>query len=242
MGTLTLAEFQTEILATLGGRTENTAVNLARIVVALNMAQQRIDRDYAFTEMQEVTFAQLNFTGAAEVDKYLVPPPNVRTIHSFVLLDTSAGLSSQGASRKLRMMPWRQFDQLIPSPQWLAPGWPEVYTWWGQFLVMAPAPFLQFTAQLRYVKRPTPFSVDELTQVSDYAEKDDILIMLASAYLWRTLGRADRATSFEADAKVMLDEAIERAVEQPDMDVGRTGRQGVLSGAYWANPFIESVN
>src|SRR6266576_3158291 len=111
LGALTLAEFQAETLAGLGNRTENTAVTPARIVTVLNLAQSRISRSYDFAEMAQVSFGQMNFTGDPAVDKYLVPPPGVKTLHSFVLLDNSSGLSSMGQSRKVIEKPWRWFDQ-----------------------------------------------------------------------------------------------------------------------------------
>ncbi len=241
-GVLTLADFQTEILAGLGNRTENQSVTISRIAIALNLAQSRINRAYDFHEMSETALTQMNFTGTPGLDKFLVPPPNVKTIHSFVLLDTSSGVSSMGQSRKVIEKPWRWFDYHFPAPEWLPPGYPNVYARWGQFIVMAPAPYLQFTAQLRYVKIPTPFDATVLTQSSDYLDKDDILLNYCLGYFFKALGRADRAEFFESLAKEQLDEAIERDDLRPDIEVSRDisgyGVGGVGQGAYWANPFV----
>src|SRR5579872_6444015 len=105
VGTLALSDFKTEILAGLGNRTESSLSD-ARLVNGLNMAQSRIDRAYAFSEMAQVSFASMNFTGNPALDKFLVPPPRLRSIHSFVLLDTSAGVSSLGQSQKVTERPW----------------------------------------------------------------------------------------------------------------------------------------
>ena len=245
MGVLTLAEFQTEILAGLGNRTEDQSVTAARIVIGLNLAQERINRAYDFSEMAVTALAQMNFTGTPGIDKFMVPPPRTKTIHSFVLLDTSSGVSSMGQSRKVVEKPWRWFDRQFPAPEWLPPGYPEVYARWGQFIVMAPAPYLQFTAQLRYIQTPLPFVVGETTQVSQYDDKDDILINYTLAYFFKALGRADRATYFEALAKEQLDEAIERDDLRPDIEVSRDidglGTGDVAQGAYWSNPFVKSA-
>lgn len=242
MGTLTLSEFQTEILAGLGNRTEQQSVTLTRIVVALNLAQERINRAYDFSEMAQVALGQMNFTGTPGVDKFMVPPPRCKTIHSFVLLDTSSGgTSSLGTSRKVVEKPWRWFDQRFPAPEWLPPGWPEIYARWGQFIVMAPPPFAQFTAQLRYIRTPLPFDEDELTQSSEYDSKDDILLNYCLAYFFKSLGRADRATYFEALAKEQLDEAIERDDLRPDIEVSRDVRTATGQSEYWADPFVKSA-
>lgn len=245
MGTLTLAEFSVEILAGLGNRTEDQVVTSDRIVIGLNLAQSRINRAYDFSEMAETALAQMNFTGTPGIDKFLIPPPHVKTIHSFVLLDTSSGVSSMGQSRKVVEKPWRWFDARYPAPEWLPPGYPEVYARWGNFIVMAPAPYLQFTAQLRYIRAPTPFGVAVTTQSSDYLDKDDILINYTLGYFFKALGRADRATYYENLAKEQLDEAIERDDNRPDIEVSRDvdglGAGAVGQGAYWANPFVKNA-
>jgi hypothetical protein len=239
MGALTLSDFQTEILAGLGNRTENS-VSAQRIVNGLNLAQSRISRSYDFSEMAQVAFAQMNFTQNPAVDKFLVPPANVKTIHSFVLLDTSSGFSSLGQSKKVTERPWRLFDKRYPAPEWLPPSWPEDYARWGKFIVMAPPPFLQFTSQLRYTSFATPFALNALTQVSEFENKDDIIINYTLGYFFKTLGRTDRAAYFEALAKEQLDEAIDKDDTRPDIEVSRDTESSVSdnTGAYWQNPFI----
>lgn len=244
MGILTLADFEDEILAGLGNRTEQQSVTTARIARALNLAQERINRAHDFWEMQTVAFAQMNFTGDTRVDKFLVPPTRMKTIASFVLLDTSAGVSSMGQSRKVIGKPWRWFDYHYPAPEWLPPGYPSVYAQWGNFLVMAPAPYQQMTAQLRYTASPLEFDAAVPTQASQYEDKDDILLNYALAYFFKSLGRNDRATYFEGLAKEQLDEAIERSELAPDIDVSRDIEDTGLAasqGAYWADPWVKSA-
>jgi hypothetical protein len=214
-------------------------------VSALNLAQSRVDRAYDFHEMSQVAFAQMNFTRDTRKDKFLVPPPRTKTIHSFVLLDTSSGISSMGQSRKVIEKPWRWFDRHFPAPEWLPPGYPNIYSRWGNILVMAPAPYLQFTAQLRYTQTPLDFVTTEPTQSSEYDGKDDILLNYVLAYFFKALGRADRAQYFEGLAKEQLDEAIERDDLRPDMEVSRdtdgTNLYDGTTGAYWAMPFVRSA-
>lgn len=241
MGALTLSDFQVEILAGLGNRTDGTSVTPARIVNVINLAQSRIARSYDFSEMAQVGFALMGFTNTTAVDKYLTPPPLVKTIHSFVLLDTSAGSSSLGQSRKVTERPWRLFDRKYPAPEWLPPGWPVEYARWGNFIVMAPAPIMQFTAQLRYTTYPVPFTLANQTQVSDFENKDDVLINYALGYFQKTLGRADRAAYFEGLAKEQLDEAIDKDDTRPDIEIARDTPESSdeSAGAYWQQPFVK---
>jgi hypothetical protein len=241
VGDLTLADFRAELLAGLGNRTENTTITPQRIVIGVNLAQQRIARSYDFSEMAQVAFGAMNFTGNAAVDKFLVPPARLKTVHSFVLLDTTAIPSSLGQSKKVVERPWRQFDRKYPAPEWLPPGWPGEYARWGNIIVMAPPPQAQFTAQLRYTGYPTPFVYGADTQVSEFDNKDDVLINYALAYFFKSLGRADRAAYLEGLAKEQLDEAIEKDDTRPDIEVSGGHNDGDASGAYWQQPFVKSA-
>lgn len=241
MGALTLAQFETEVLAGLGNRTD---IPSSRVVTALNLAQSRIGRSYDFHEMATIGFAQMSFTQNTAIDKYLVLPPLTKTVHSFVVLDTSAGLSSLGQSGKVIEKPWRWFDQRFPAPEWFPPGWPQVYKRWGaDFLVMVPAPILQFTAQISYTAFPTPFTAGAQTQQSDFEDKDDLLIAYAVAYLNKSLSRYDRAAASEEVAQKLLDEAVDRDDNRPDMEVSRDipALAGGINSMYWADPWVSSV-
>lgn len=284
MGILTQAELWDEVRTALGHRSQSDIPD-SRITLGLNLAQSRIARSYDFMEMGQTAFAQMNFTGNAAIDKYMVPPPSTKSIHSFVVLDTSAAapapppavpgqftldqsplsgpdalgpvtappshgfvgipatgaIGSLGQSRKLVEKPWRWFDQRYPAPEWLPPGWPSVYKRFGNLITMVPAPFLQFTAMLSFTTYPTRFDPTVPTQVSDFENKDDVIINKTLAYFYQTLGRTDRAAYFEALAKEQLDEAIERDDNRPDIEVSRDipAIAGAEQGPYWANPWIK---
>lgn len=283
MGVLTQEELWDEVRSALGNRSQSDIPD-TRITLALNLAQSRIARSYDFAELGTTSFAQMNFTGNAAIDKYLVPPPLTKTIHSFVVLDTSAAspvpptvpptftldqspldgtaalgpvtappssawsgipatgaIGSLGQSRKVVEKPWRWFDQRYPAPEWLPQGWPSIYKRFGNLITMVPAPFLQFTAMLSFTTYPARFDPTVPTQVSDFENKDDVIINKALAYFYQTLGRTDRAAYFEALAKEQLDEAIERDDNRPDIEVSRDipAIAGAEQGPYWANPWIK---
>jgi hypothetical protein len=195
----------------------------------------------------------MTFTGNPATDKNFIPPPRTKTIHSFVLLDTSANpgpppvkgpIGSLGQSRKVVEKPWRWFDAHFPAPEWIPPSWPEIYCRFGQVITMVPPPFLQFTSQIRFTQFPTPFDVNTPTQVSDLENKDDVIIAWTLGYFFKMLGRLDRSAYFEGLAQEQLDEAIERDDTRPDIEVSRdipAVGLATLQGAYWANPFIKSA-
>lgn len=251
MGVLAQEDLRDEVRSALGNRSPSDIPDV-RITRVLNLAQSRITRAYDFSELSEIGFAQMNFTRNAAVDKYLIPPPRTKTIHSFVVLDTSSqpvpgtppptgAIGSLGQSRKVVEKPWRWFDQKYPAPEWLPPGWPSIYKRFGNIITMVPAPFLQFTAMLSFTQYPTPFDPASEDQVSDFENKDDVLINYALAYFFKTLGRADRAAYFEALAKEQLDEAIERDDTRPDIEISRDvpSIASAEVGPYWASPWVK---
>lgn len=253
MGVLTQQEFRDEIRSALGNRSKSDIPD-SRITLGLNLAQSRIARSYDFAEMSETAFAQMNFTGNAAIDKYLIPPPQTKSIHSFVLLDTSSSIppalpppngqiGSLGQSRKMVEKPWRWFDARFPAPEWLPPGWPSIYKRFGNVITMVPPPFLQFTAMLSFTTYPTAFDPANANQTSDFENKDDVIINKTLAYFYQTLGRTDRAAYFEALAKEQLDEAIEKDDNRPDIEVSRDipAVIGTIQGPYWADPWIKSA-
>jgi hypothetical protein len=203
------------------------------------MAQQRVARRWPWKDLQQLNLAQMSFTGNPGVDKYLSVPPTLKTLHSFVLLDTTAGSSSLGQSRKLKQKPWRWFDERYPSPEWYVPGWPKVYAYWGLFIVMLPPPMAQFTAQLRSTNQPAPFVATNMTQTSDFADKDDILINWALGYKWRSYGRLDRATYHENLVNELVAEAIEFDDRRPDIEVSKELEATSMTATpYWQDPWV----
>jgi hypothetical protein len=246
VGTLALSDFWAEITAGLGNR---TGIGNRRLTLALNLAQSRIARSYDFYEMGTTAFGQMLFTGNPAVDKFMVPPVGTKTIHSFVLLDTSSGpsfpspavIGSLGQSRKVTEKPWRWFDQRFPAPEWIPAGWPTIYKRFGNIITMVPPPFMQFTAQLSFTQFPQPFDITSPDMTSAFENKDDVLINYAVAYFFKMEGRADRAAYFEGLAKEQLDEAIERDDTRPDIEVSRDvpSMDGTNMGPWWQVPHVK---
>lgn len=240
MGDLTLADLTSEVRQGLGNRTDG-GVSQQRIVNVLNMAQKRVARRWPWKDLKQLLYAQMSYTNNPSADIFMSLPFQLRTVHSFVLLDTTGGISTLGQSLKMIQKPWRWFDRHYPSPAWLAPGWPQVYAWWGQFIMMVPPPQAPYTAQIRATIQPPAFVLTNLTAASVYTDKDDILINWSLGYLHRSYGRLDRAVYHENLVNELVNEAIEQDDRQPDLEISRDLGElpGVTATTYWNNPWIE---
>lgn len=252
MGVLALSDFQSEILAGLGNRTD---IPLARIVTHLNLSQMRLARAADFRELQRFQILTLTITSNEAVDKYLTLPVGLTSVHSMVLIDNTGGSGSLLNSRKMKQLTWRKFDSEYPVPEGLPRGWPSVYTIWGGDVaglgvyssnpfnaILVPVPQSAFNIDLRFSATPTAFSVSQLTQVSDFIGKDDILLELTLSRFFELLGRDDKATSYLQRAVQDTKEAIDRENIRPDLTISSgNGDDDVAAGAYYLDPFITAV-
>jgi hypothetical protein len=141
-------------------------------------------------------------------------------------------------------MPWRKFDKLFPAPEAVAPYIPLSYSVWQRQLLFMPVPNAVYPLQCRVTQYPTPFSLSNPSANSSFLGKDEIIIAYATAYLWNTFGRYDKAMFFQNAGDAMLEKAKIADDTRPDMDTASNGGGGSLNtnGAYWADPFVQSVN
>ncbi len=233
MGVLTLAQFQSELGAIVGVRTDLTS---ARIIIALNQALDKISQFHDFKEMQTYVQTATNFTGVAIADKFLPYSSNWKSVHSIVL---QFGTDS----RKLKQIPWRKFDRMYPSPESVAAYIPIEYADWNQQLIFMPAPNAVYPLQVRVTLLPTVYTNSTaLTATSQFNGKDEIILNFAAAYLWRSFGRYDKATSYENEALRMLKLAAIADADRPDLDSAGDDDDSEYQGAYWQNPFISAVS
>ncbi len=233
MGLLALSDFQSEITAAVGARTDLT---LARIIKGINFAQDEIAKAQDFQELETLVSTATNSTGVPINDKFLSFSSSWKTIHSIVLQNGTE-------SRKLKQMPWRKFDRMYPSPESVSPYIPLVYTQWAQQLLFMPVPNAVYPLQCRVTLFPTAFTTaSPSSQTSQYVGKDDIIVAFAAAYLWRSYGRYDKAQDWMDTGNSLLETAMRSDANRPDMDTATSADDsGPLSGAYWANPWIMSV-
>lgn len=232
MGTLTKLELQDEVRAGLGGRTD-LDLRLGRF---LNLAQHRLARRHDFDEMQIISSTQIFNTGS-DNDRFL-SLPTIREVYSIVLLDGAS-------SKKLERITAQRMDRMQSMPEYFARNRPAQYTLWGNTIEMFPMTDATYTIRMRWTQWPLNFTLD--TDVSQFRQKDDVLIEMALSYANYSLGKESEALKHEARAKMLLDEAEEVDRTNPDLNImpGQSDGQvaGTSTGAEpWNDPFIRSTN
>lgn len=231
MGTLTLSRLIGEVRS---GLLERTDVADQAIVDSLNFAQTQLSRFHDFMELKRTADSKTLFTLDATKDQYLAVPKRLKVVHTFRLLDGYQ-------SRKLRERPWREFDKKFPDPPSRPRGKPRWYSRWGELFMFVPVPDAVYPVRMKYTRDPEPFVITNPNQLSDYEEKDDILIYLALEHRWYILGRHDRGDKFGQLAAVNMKLAKDSDDERPDMDTHPQGLDAGYSGEYWNDPWIRSV-
>lgn len=228
MGTLTFDELKDEVRAGLGDRTDLDA----RLGRFLNLAQQRLARVHDFDEMEAISSTVINNTGSAD-DRYITLP-SLREVYSIIIEDASR-------SRKLKQRSPRQWDLLLPLPQYHSRDTPSLYTVWNNTIEIFQLPDKSYTMRMRWTKWPTPLSTSN--QTSDFLEKDEILVEMSLAYAYRSLGKPDEATKHEGVVRRLLIEAESADRSKPDLDQVGDARPGVQGPSdYWRDPFVRSID
>jgi hypothetical protein len=225
MGTLTRSELETEIGANLGNRTDLDA----RIVNFLNFAQDELVRLYPWSDLE--TLVQATIEPSVKIISLPSTPRDIRSIR----------IIEDSRSRKLQYMTPRQFDEFIPYPEWYSEYTPSVYTSYRNTIEIWRIPEKQYPVQLRYVAWATAFSSNS-DVASDFDHKDDILIAMATAWAFNTLGEHDKASRWYNTANYNIRKAMEEEIaKDTDSTVKHPDNIGIGHGKYWANPFIKGV-
>lgn len=227
-----------EVQSGLLGRTD---LANARCVTALNFAQAEISRKHDFKELKQFFTVSTMLTPNPFNDKFIPIAPFTKHIHTAVLINGTL-------SRKLVEKPWRMFDSMWPSPEALARSRPYYYSRWNQQAILYPVPDAVYPIFMRVTVYPRPFSLTAPSGVSDYEWKDDLIIKLACAYLWKSFGRPDKADDYEAEVFGPLPErngglfasAVKQDTDMPDMDINTDLTDSGNLGRYWADPFVKT--
>lgn len=230
MGTLTLDELKDEVRAGMGGRTDLDS----RLTRFLNLAQQRLARLHDFDEMETTSLASLANTGSPTDGDITLP--NLRELHSIRIEDESRSV-------KLIQRSPRWFDRMLPMPDYHSRDIPQIYMIWKDVVSVFPLPEKAYTntVKLRWTKWPTALSAGATP--SEYNEKDELLIELAVAYAYRSLGNPEEAAKHEAVAKRLFLEAEGMDRDKPDLEIVGDANPGQTTpGDYWRDPFVRSVD
>jgi len=227
MGTLTLQQMIGELKAHLGNRIELTD---PRYVIALNVAQTRIARLRDWDELERLSAGVLTVGS-----KLLGQPTDTHKIFTFRLVHATNTV----IPRKLTYVPSRQWDTRIPAPQALSAGIPEIYTIWGNQFELWRVPDLAYDYELRHTVWPTDFSVSLLTGVSSFNKKDDMVLALATSWLYLGLREDQLANTWWTVYRELAASAGVLEELQPDQQLSayQRGVAGVTD--YWTDPFVD---
>ena len=232
MGQTTLTDLVGEVQSGLLNRTDLTN---DRCVTALNFAQWRVSRSHDFQELKGFFQTQTFFTPNPFNDKFISLPPYLKHIHTIILNP------GDPTARKLVHKPWRLFDRQWPAPEVLARSKPYYYSKWGSSAaIVYPVPDNVYPVWSRITTFPRPFNIEQQPLAfSDYDWKDDILIALACAYLWKSYGRMDKANDYLREAQEHFVTAVKQDTDEPDLEISLDLTDAGYVGNYWQDPFIK---
>lgn len=187
-----------------------------RINSTLYKVQLRMARKHNFQELS--VYDEDSAVAAAAI--YAGFPANVKDIYSI------SRWVSDTESVRLLYVPQRQWDNLLGSSHTVITGDVTNYTRWGAtgqpLIEWYKTPTETFRIFRRYRVWPGQFQFD--TSTSDFTAKDDIIIALATGYMFLSLGEPEEAAGWIADGFGMLDDAIKDDGSEPDRsDVPRRG-------------------
>lgn len=227
MGMLTLAQLKAEILSFHANRTDQDH----RLTTAINFAQLRIAREWRFTELDKLQETTAGWSNALQ-DRFITLPSTLRTIRSILILD---GLQT---SKLIKVDPVR-LSRLFPNYTQAARKKPVHYVRRGNSIELVQIPDKAYTYRMDYSNWPTPFLDTEGSTVSDLENKDEGIILLAAAWLHKSLGRRDRASALLRDFDTFIAQAITTDLDNPDKE-GAYTKVG-SSTEYWLDPFVMEV-
>ncbi len=232
MGTMTLTQLEDEMRSHLGGRTDLDT----RLPQALNIAQTRIARISRWEELEAIYTGTTAFTSTPADDKFLALPSSVRDVYSVRLID---GFNS----RKFTRVPNKTWDRKVPAPQAYATGRPSLYTVHRNVMEFWKVPDAVYNLECRTVDWPTAFAAASPTAVSDLDQKDDMIIALATSWMYMSIKNADMARKWWAVYSGMLNDALGEEMEKPDLDILPDVGAGATSAAvpYYQDPFVKSI-
>lgn len=239
MGTMTLSEMQTEVRANFAGRADlSDAAGLARITLALNRAQTILARLAAKFEELEVSEDKiLTFTGVPATDRTLafssLANANPHKIWSVRVLDGQS-------TWRLVYVPNRKFDFVVPFPQADTVNKPRFYSVWQRTFEWFPVIDQAYTMRLRLSK--WPLILTTAGQLSDFNEKDELLMAKATELLFRSLKMHDDADRWKSTFNDLSDEALVNDNTVPDaLITPMPSLDTVPNNNWWADPFVRSA-
>jgi len=220
---------QDEVHAALANRGDLSVAAGSRIERWLNVAQVKIARESFWQDLQTANSDITLLINATS----LAYPANFRYQKSMVLKDGDS-------TKKLIWMDAEEFDKRFPrihdSSAVLTKNPPVFFTNWAEEWAFWPIPDVQYTINLKKGSWPTDLTT--LAQTTDFKQKDDLLILLATADLMDSLGVVDKAVKKYAIFSAHLEQARTEDQRKPGQDIIPQFEAGVAVGDYWRDPFV----
>jgi hypothetical protein len=235
MGILTFQELMEELESNTGNRDDmgaSTDVS-SRFGRFINLAQSRMARTaHSFEEFEKFSSETITNT-ASDDDRFLAVPTDFKKARSLTVQDGFA-------SRKLRYLSPKRFDETVPRPQQYARARPSHFTRYRDQFELWRMPDQTYTVNMRWLKWPTKLTT--VGQLSEWDQKDDMIITLATSMLYLSIGRSEDANRFWAIYRNMMSDAIAENNAQPDRDLVNWEVNAVpfSRGDPWLDPFIRS--
>lgn len=239
MSVLTLEDIKTEIVASLGGRTELNS----RMDNIIDLAQLRLARLHDFDELRQAASVNTVITASAEDDKVISFPTltdaRIRKVHSLRLIDTQGTVQA----RKLKKVLTKNWDSQIPEPEFFSRGTPTHYTVFkNNEFELWKVPNIVYKIKIRVTRWPQSVKITGEGNKLDLENIDDLIINLSLSYIYHSLGRTDKGRDFFAIYRGLAKEAlIEDLTDFDEAMAGIKPGDNFSIGRGFDNPFVKSM-
>ncbi len=226
---------QEEVLFALGNRGDFTVAVGSRLERWINIAQIKIAREKAWEELEQAN-TELTLPASAITLAYPVAT-NFRYQLSIIVKD-------KDSSKKLEWLHPAEFDKrfakLYDSTATFVKDTPSFFTNWARGWAFWPVPNKEYKLNAKIGVWPADLTT--LAQVTSLRDKDDLIILLATADIFDSLGSVEKARGKFA----IYSANLERAKNDGPVSSGRELKPVFeISPAitdYWVDPFIKGIN
>lgn len=238
MSILTLAEIKTEVSATFASRSDIDS----RLNNVVDLAQLRISRLHDFDELRQSATVNTVVTSDAEADKVITFPTltdsRIRKVYSMRLID-SGGII---LARKLKKILIKNWDKVIPEPEFYSRGPCTHYTVYAnnEFELWR-VPDAVYAISIRVSRWPKSVATTGEGNVIDLENVDDLVINLATSYLYHSLGRSDKGKDFFGIYRGLAKEALIEDVTDYDESMAGISPGNILGSRGYDDPFVHST-
>ena len=271
MGIKTQAQFIPIIADGLGKSTQATALSGQtlnnRIIDFMNWGQERICRAYNFDELSILNTqiytipGQLSYpllgtssfifdgNGNIVLDGSGMPVLSGGGNGGFALTSPkdiqSIRLIDDQNSIKLERFHVRKFDEKFPYPTNFAWQYPRIYTLRGLNIELFRIPDQYYNLYVTYPSWPTPFTIANTTQVSDFYYKDELIVTAAILEGYMHFAEYEQVKVWEAVFQLKLKEAIHAEGDvdwEPHASQFQSSKGGYQSGEPWLDPYATATD